>query len=201
MGRGAAYLALLRHGFGEQTTATFSLFSLPFYYLFNSTFICAPLVRKVNCYNRKGLADTLLSAIQKELGDKPQLKPDDLAPIDEFHIRGRESTKELAGLLGEFDSQEILDVGCGLGGTARYLASSFGCRVTGIDLTPTYISLAERLSQMVGLTNETNFYEASAVELPFPEEEFDIAWMEHVQMNIPSKDQLACKNLPDSSLP
>lgn len=145
----------------------------------------------IRCYDRKGLEDTLMRAIQKELGDKPELSPDDLAPIDEFHIRGREATKELAELLGELNNLEVLDIGCGLGGTARYLASNFDCLVTGIDLTPTYISLAEKLSQMVGLTNETSFYEASALELPFPDGKFDVAWMEHVQMNIPSKDQLA----------
>jgi SAM-dependent methyltransferase len=145
----------------------------------------------IRCYDRKGLEDTLLRAIQKELGDKPKLNPDDLAPMDEFHIRGREATKELAELLGEFNGLEVLDVGCGVGGTARYLASSFDCRVTGIDLIPTYISLAEKLSQMVGLTKETSFHQALALELPFSDGDFDVAWLEHVQMNIPSKDQLA----------
>ena len=144
----------------------------------------------INNYDRKGLEDTLLRAIQKELVDKPGLNPDDLAPIDEFHIRGREATKELAELLGEFNSLEVLDVGCGIGGTARYLASNFDCRVTGIDLIPTYISLAEKLSQMVGLSKETSFYEASALDLPFSDKEYDVIWMEHVQMNIPSKNQL-----------
>ena len=145
----------------------------------------------IRCYDRQGLEETLLQAIQNALGEKPDIKSRDLAPIDEFHIRGQESTVELARLLGEFGGSEVLDVGCGLGGTARYLASSFNCRVTGIDLTPTYVSLAEKCSQMVGLADETSFYEASALELPFPDGEFDVAWMEHVQMNIPQKDQLA----------
>jgi ubiquinone/menaquinone biosynthesis C-methylase UbiE len=145
----------------------------------------------IRCYDRKELEDTLLRAIQKELGDRSKINPDDLAPIDEFHIRGREATKELAELLGKINNLEILDVGCGIGGTARYLASSFDCRVTGIDLTPTYISLAEKLSHMVGLSKETSFYEASALDLPFSNEEYDVVWMEHVQMNIPSKGKLA----------
>lgn len=145
----------------------------------------------IKCYDRTGLEETLLNEIQKELADETELTPENLAPVDEFHIRGREATVELAGLLGDLDGKEILDVGCGLGGTARYLASSFDCRVSGIDLTPAYISLAEKLSEMVGLEGKTNFYEASALELPFSDGQFDIAWMEHVQMNIPSKDQLA----------
>ena len=147
----------------------------------------------IRCYDRKGLEETLLRTIQDALGEKPEIKSKDLASIDEFHIRGQESTVELASLLGEFGGSKVLDVGCGLGGTARYLASSFDCHVTGIDLTPTYVSLAEKFSQMVGLAYETSFYEASALELPFSDGEFDVAWMEHVQMNIPWKDQLACE--------
>lgn len=145
----------------------------------------------INCYNREGLEDTLLRAIERELGDRPELRPEDLAPVDEFHIRGREATVELAARLDNLDGLEVLDVGCGLGGTARYLASNFDCHVTGIDLTPTYVSLAEKLSHMVGLAEETSFHEASALELPFSDGQFDVTWMEHVQMNIPSKDQLA----------
>lgn len=144
----------------------------------------------IKCYERRGLEETLLNAIQKELGDGNDLSPDNLAPVDEFHIRGREATAKLTELLGELDGLEVLDVGCGLGGTARYLASSFDCRVTGIDLTPTYVSLAEKLSKMVGLEEKVSFYEASALELPFPDGQFDVVWMEHVQMNIPPKDQL-----------
>ncbi|MGM0589589.1 MAG: class I SAM-dependent methyltransferase [Bacteroidota bacterium] len=144
----------------------------------------------IGCYDRDGLIETLLKAIQEELGDGPDLNPENLAPVDEFHIRGREATTELTKLLGEVDGLKVLDIGCGLGGTARYLASDFNCHVTGIDLTPTYVSLAEKLSEMVGLEDKTNFYEASALELPFSEGQFDVVWMEHVQMNIPSKDQL-----------
>ncbi|SMO79389.1 class I SAM-dependent methyltransferase [Fodinibius sediminis] len=144
----------------------------------------------IKCYDRKGLEETLLNAIQKELGDGTEISPDNLAPVDEFHIRGRESTTELTELLGELTGREVLDVGCGLGGTARYLSSSFDCPVTGIDLMPTYISLAKKLSNMVGLEEKTSFYEASALELPFSDGHFDVVWMEHVQMNISSKDQL-----------
>lgn len=144
----------------------------------------------IKCYDRKGLEETLLNTIKNEFGAGTELSPENLAPVDEFHIRGREATTELTAFLDELDGREVLDVGCGLGGTARYLASSFDCRVTGVDLTPAYISLAEKLSEMTGLEEKTTFYEASALELPFSEGEFDIVWMEHVQMNIPSKDQL-----------
>jgi len=145
----------------------------------------------LKCYDRKGLEEALLRKIQNEFYDRSELRSEDFAPIDEFHIRGREATVELTELLGVVDGLEVLDVGCGLGGTARYLAANFNCRVTGIDLTPTYISLAQKLSQKVDLAEETRFQTASALEIPFVDELFEVVWMEHVQMNIPSKKQLA----------
>jgi len=95
--------------------------------------------------------------------------------------------------LGKTNSLGVHDIGCGIGGTVRNLASSFDCRVTGIDLIPTtYISLAEKPSHMVGLSKETSFYkETSALDLPFSNEEYEVVWMEHVQMNIPSKGKFA----------
>lgn len=145
----------------------------------------------LKCYDRKGVEEIILQSIQKGFDDRSELRTEDLAPIDEFHIRGREATVELTELLEAVNDLKVLDVGCGLGGTARYLAANFNCHVTGIDLTPTYISLAEKLSQKVNLAEDLSFQTASALEIPFVDELFDVVWMEHVQMNIPSKKQLA----------
>lgn len=142
-------------------------------------------------YDRDGLEEVVLGTLQAEFNDLSQLDPIELAPLDEFHIRGRSSTVELAELVGDLSGLEVLDVGSGLGGTARYLASKFGCPVTGIDLSSAYVSLAERLSELVGLSQETSFDQAPALDIPFPEARFDVVWMEHVQMNIPRKDRLA----------
>lgn len=142
-------------------------------------------------YGLEGLEEAVLDALQGEFGDLSELEPDDLAPLDEFHIRGRASTVELAELVGDLSGLQVLDVGSGLGGTARYLASNYGAHVTGIDLTPAYVSLAQRLSEFVGLANEAKFQQAPALDIPSPDAEFDLVWMEHVQMNIPSKDRLA----------
>jgi SAM-dependent methyltransferase len=147
--------------------------------------------RVVGHYDRDDLAGVVLRALQAAHGDLSRIKPSDLNPIDEFHIRGREATAELAAALGDFTASEILDVGSGLGGTARYLASNFGCRVTGIDLTPGYVSLAQKLSELVSLTSATEFRCESALSLPFQDGRFDIVWMEHVQMNIDDKKRLA----------
>jgi ubiquinone/menaquinone biosynthesis C-methylase UbiE len=144
-------------------------------------------------YTIDGLEDTILDTLDALHGSLEGLDPDALAAVDEFHIRGRSATVELAELAGDLSGAAVLDIGSGLGGTARYLAAFFGCRVFGIDLTPTYVLLANRLSDLVGLGSATSFREASATEIPFDDEAFDVVWMEHVQMNIEDKSALAAE--------
>ncbi|MDH5658966.1 MAG: methyltransferase domain-containing protein [Nitrosopumilus sp.] len=84
---------------------------------------------------------------------------------------------------------KVLDVGCGLGGSARYIANEHGCSVIGIDLTDEYIDVANKLTELVNLTDKVSFRQGNALELPFPSENFDIVWTEHTQMNITDKEQ------------
>jgi ubiquinone/menaquinone biosynthesis C-methylase UbiE len=81
----------------------------------------------------------------------------------------------------------VLDAGCGIGGTSRYLAANFGCRVTGVDLTGQYIEVARMLSQRTRLDDRVQFRHASVLDLPFADACFDVVWTEHAQMNIADK--------------
>ena len=110
-----------------------------------------------------------------------------LAAADQFHARGLQATKELAAALHPEENDSVLDVGCGFGGPARFLAATIGCHVTGIDLTPEYIEIAEMLTQRTGLTNRLTFVSGDGLELPFPDASFDHAWTQHVAMNIADK--------------
>jgi len=76
---------------------------------------------------------------------------EDLAPVDEFHIGGRAATTKLCEQLGVLAESKVVDIGCGIGGTARFISSTFGCQVTGIDLTSEYIDVARTLSAWTGL--------------------------------------------------
>lgn len=141
-------------------------------------------------YTRGGLAETILAAL-KAAGKNPEkLSLDDLAPIDEFHSRGRDATRELAGLARLMPETRVLDIGCGLGGPARRLAKEFGCRVTGLDLTPEYIEVAKLLAGRTGLKGRANFVQGDACDLPFEDSHFDAAWSQHAAMNIPDKAKL-----------
>jgi ubiquinone/menaquinone biosynthesis C-methylase UbiE len=141
-------------------------------------------------YAASDVGNQILGALQKMGKDIDRLTPADLAPIDEFHIRGRAATLELAKAAGIDSTKKILDVGSGLGGPARNLAREFGCQVTGIDLTDEYCRAAEMLTARVGLSTHVEFLQADALDLPFADATFDVVWTEHVAMNIPDKPRL-----------
>ena len=141
-------------------------------------------------YTRSGLGGLILAALEKAGKDLNRLTPEDLAPIDEFHIRGRAATLELAKAARVDSTKRVLDVGSGVGGTSRCLAREFGCRVTGIDLTDEYCRAAAMLSERIGLAELVDYRQGDATSLPFPDASFDIVWTEHVAMNIPDKPQL-----------
>ena len=141
-------------------------------------------------YARPDLGAAILAALAGAGKDIDNLGPEDLAPIDEFHTRGREATLELARAAGLDAGKQVLDVGSGIGGPSRCIAREFGCRVTGIDLTDEYCRVATMLAQRVGLTDLVSYRQANALDLPFADGSFDVVWTQHVAMNIPDKARL-----------
>jgi len=115
---------------------------------------------------------------------------DDLAPVDEFHIGGRQASEDFLSQLDLTSEKQVLDVGCGLGGAARFVASHYGCQVTGIDLTPEFIETGKVLCGWVGLDSRISLRQGSALEMPFADRAFDRAYMLHVAMNIDDKAKL-----------
>ena len=140
-------------------------------------------------YGFGGIMEKIEAGLNLAGKDVNSLTVDDLAPIDEFHIRGRESTLEVAELAKLGASDLVLDVGCGLGGTARYLSEKFKCNVVGLDLTEEYISIGKKLTEFVGLSERVELRHGSALNIPYEDERFDIVWTEHVQMNIADKNR------------
>lgn len=115
---------------------------------------------------------------------------DDLAPIDEFHIGGRQASVAFLDQLSLTENDHVLDVGCGMGGGARFAAAQYGCEVTGIDLTQEFVDTGNVMSQWVDLDRSVSLKQGSALELPFGECSFDAAFMMHVGMNIADKTKL-----------
>ena len=115
---------------------------------------------------------------------------EDLAPVDEFHIGGRLATDNLFQQLNYNKQSHILDVGCGLGGAARYLASRYKNYVTGIDLTPEYIETGKAICRWLNLDKDVTLEQGSALSMPFQDASFDGGYMLHVGMNIDDKASL-----------
>ncbi len=138
-------------------------------------------------YGRQDLAAEILGALERAGKDLSRLRPDDLASIDEFHIRGREATAELGRALGLDPGTTVLDVGSGLGGPSRHLADLYRCRVVGLDLTEEYCRTATVLADRVGLGGTVEYLQGSALDIPLPDASFDRVYTQHVAMNISDK--------------
>jgi ubiquinone/menaquinone biosynthesis C-methylase UbiE len=141
-------------------------------------------------YARSGLGEAALAALAAAGQDITRLSFEDLAPLDEFHLRGRPATAELAAALGLGAGMRVLDVGSGIGGPSRYVAATYDCRVVGIDLTEEYCRAAAFLAERVGLGDRIDYRPGSALAMPFPDAGFDAALTEHVAMNIEDKARL-----------
>ncbi|MGB1239179.1 MAG: class I SAM-dependent methyltransferase [Pseudomonadales bacterium] len=119
-----------------------------------------------------------------------QLSVADLAPVDEFHIGGRTASEHLFNQLSLKPEQHWLDIGCGLGGAARFVGETYRCQVSGIDLTDDYLTVAKALSSWVELDAALSFCRGSALQMPYDAASFEGAYMLHVGMNIENKQGL-----------
>ena len=135
-------------------------------------------------YRATGLTERLKTALAAFGPEEQRLKPQQLAPLDQFHTRGLAATAELAALAGIAADMSVLDVGSGIGGPARLLAATHGCRVAGVDLSEPFVDAARYLTERTGQSGQVSFETASALDLPFDDGRFDVALLQHVAMNI-----------------
>jgi SAM-dependent methyltransferase len=125
------------------------------------------------------------------LGKTPTtVTAEDLSPVDEFHIGGRQATGDFLDQLQLKADDHVLDIGCGIGGAARFAATRYGSTVTGVDLTGEYIETGNTLCSWVGLSNQVTLLHESAMDMPFEDGSFEAAYMLHVGMNIEHKAAL-----------
>lgn len=140
-------------------------------------------------YGREGLAEIILARARQHAANPDALTTADLAMFDDMHIGGRCATAHLFGALGFTPGMRVLDIGCGIGGAARYAVGHYAVEVTGIDLTPGYKEVAEALCLAVGLDERLEFVTGSALDMPFPGNRFHAAYTIHAGMNIQEKEK------------
>lgn len=141
-------------------------------------------------YRATGLTERLKAALMAFGPEDQRLTPTQLRALDQFHTRGLAATTELAKLAGITADMSVLDVGSGVGGPARFLAATYGCRVTGVDLSEPFVDAARYLTERAGLGGKVSFQTASALQLPFDDGRFDAVLLQHVAMNIADRAQL-----------
>jgi SAM-dependent methyltransferase len=140
-------------------------------------------------YTPGDLHGRILAGLKAAGRDVDALRPEDLKPFESLHLGGWQATERVVERLGVGRGERVLDVGCGIGGTARTLAVQRGATVTGIDLTPAFVTAAADLSRRAGVKG-VEFVEGSATALPFEDGSFDAATMLHVGMNVADKAAL-----------
>jgi SAM-dependent methyltransferase len=141
-------------------------------------------------YRATGLTERLKAALAALGPYDHRFMPQQLAGLDQFHTCGLAATVELARLARITADMSVLDVGSGVGGPARFLAATFGCRVVGIDLSEPFVDAARYLTERTGQSGQVSFQTASALELPFDDGRFDVVLLQHVAMNIADRARL-----------
>jgi ubiquinone/menaquinone biosynthesis C-methylase UbiE len=141
-------------------------------------------------WGRAGLAEAMLDGLAAAGKDLNALTVDDLAPLDQFHGGGRTATERLARLADFAPGTHVLDVGGGIGGPARMLAAHFGCWVTLVDPTESYVEAGQLLTERLGLSGFLTHRIGSALDLPFEDGSFDAVWTQNSGMNIQDKERL-----------
>ncbi|MEM8830485.1 MAG: methyltransferase domain-containing protein [Cyanobacteria bacterium P01_G01_bin.19] len=88
-----------------------------------------------------------------------------------------------------FTPQNIVDVGCGIGGSTLHLAQKFGCNATGITLSPVQASRAKERAVQAGLDDKVRFEVANALAMPFEDNTFDLIWSLESGEHMPDKEK------------
>lgn len=142
-------------------------------------------------YSARGIEARILAGIRAAgLNPEQRLSPEELGALDHFHTGGLRASRELLEVAQIRADDRVLDIGAGLAGSARLLASSVGCRVDCIEMSPDYCVGAVLLNRLTGLEDRIKVHEGSALELPFADDSFDVVWMQNVGMNIADKRTL-----------
>ena len=142
-------------------------------------------------YSARDIEARILAAVRAAgLNPEQRLSPEELGALDHFHTGGLRASLELLELAQIQAEDRVLDIGAGLAGAARLIASAHGCRVDCVELSPDYCTGAVLLNRLTGLNDRIEVHQGSALDLPFPDDSFDAVWMQNVGMNIADKRRL-----------
>jgi sarcosine/dimethylglycine N-methyltransferase len=138
-------------------------------------------------YGSDDLVDRIMGALAAAGHDTGHPTVEMMNLIDQLHGGGFGSTRTQAELVGVTGDMRVLDAGCGIGGSSRYLAHTHGCRIEAIDLTPEFVDAAARLDRLCGIADRITVRQGSVTDLPYDDQSFDLVWCQNVTMNVADK--------------
>jgi ubiquinone/menaquinone biosynthesis C-methylase UbiE len=109
---------------------------------------------------------------------------------EQIHVGGEKETEILAEKAGINKDSIILDICSALGGPARHLAKTFGCRVTGLDATQKMIDEAIKRTRNESYSNLIEYKFGNALDIPFKAETFNVVWGQDAWCYVTDKDRL-----------
>lgn len=139
-------------------------------------------------YGSENLGTRIFEALVKAGKEPDNLQLKDISVIDQLHTGGHMATLELARRAGISEKDSVLDAGCGIGGSSRLLAQTFQCKVTGIDLVPSFIDVAVQLSKATQTMDPLTFSCGDIMDTELAGDSFDAVWCQHTLMNIKDKE-------------
>jgi sarcosine/dimethylglycine N-methyltransferase len=156
-------------------------------------------VRRAFSHHRQR-ARRILARLRRAGANLDHLSEADLAEdprsglTDQNHVGGRALALGLGERAGIQRGMRVLDSCCGIGGSARVLADSFGCRAVGIEITPARCRDAVLLSRRVGLDGEVAIVLGDACALPFGEQVFDAVVSQSAWSHVTDKRRLLAES-------
>jgi cyclopropane fatty-acyl-phospholipid synthase-like methyltransferase len=118
-----------------------------------------------------------------------------LESLDQLHYHGRSAVLDAIDWLELGPEARVLDIGSGLGGPARVIASEVGCRVTAVELQDDLHRLAESLTRRCGLADRIEHRRADVLTASLPASDYDavVSWLTF--LHIPERETLLSRCL------
>ncbi len=114
-----------------------------------------------------------------------------LSQVRSFHVGEEYATRRLvlaAQTVGMTIWENVLDIGCGFGTSARFFTSEFGSAVAGVDINRLQVCECQRLNESEALVgDQIQVTVSNGVDLPYAQESFDVVWSEDCFSHIPDK--------------
>jgi ubiquinone/menaquinone biosynthesis C-methylase UbiE len=109
---------------------------------------------------------------------------------DTFEAATNRLTDKLTGMLTIKPGDRLLDIGCGIGEPAIRLASAHHIDVVGVSISQRQVERANDRAAAAGLADRLSFQFGDAMDLPFPDESFDLVWALESLHHMPDRWQV-----------